>query len=503
MSRSETAALEGVRLDPLEAVSVALELAAGIHSGEIPGVPADARAIGLASTGRLVVDAKRVEGTRPAELATLLHSLLTAGGERPVPGALMLAIARAKGVIDLSGFATLEDFAATLRRFAPADTRQVLAALYERLARSSPILRSQSQFDVALPKLAPAPKPAEVHLTEAPAAPTEAIPPVVVASARRSGAGRVTAVAALIIILAGAGWLIKSGYQPTLTLPNVPPARVENEAGATAPVASGDTAPDAPTTLTAAIEHAYSPSFAPAGEILYFHTGDTEPSALEGTSDDRDTELLRVVDEGASNYHVRPSPDGDWIAFDSDRDGTRGVYIGHADGSEVRRVSGPGLAAVPSWSPDGRALAFVRAEPDRPRTWNVWRLDLATRELRRVTEFSSGQPWGASWFPDSRRIAYSHEDRLIVHDLSTGGTQVFQSPRPGRLVRTPAVSPDGTRIIYQVYEDGVWILDLEDGSARRLIEDPTAEELAWDPEGRRVSFHSRRGWSIFIMGSGT
>jgi Tol biopolymer transport system component len=94
---------------------------------------------------------------------------------------------------------------------------------------------------------------------------------------------------------------------------------------------------------------------------------------------------------------------------------------------------------------------------------------------------------------------------LVVHDLTTGTTRTFQSPEPGRLVRTPVVSPDGTRIIYQVYGDGVWMLDVGDGSARRILDDPTAEEFVWDPQGGRVAFHSRRGggWSIFVMAAGT
>jgi hypothetical protein len=56
-----------------------------------------------------------------------------------------------------------------------------------------------------------------------------------------------------------------------------------------------------------------------------------------------------------------------------------------------------------------------------------------------------------------------------------------------------------------VYRDGVWLLDVRDGSARRVLDDPTAEEFAWDPKGRRVAFHSRRGggWSIFVMAAGS
>src|SRR5438270_6984401 len=49
------------------------------------------------------------------------------------------------------------------------------------------------------------------------------------------------------------------------------------------------------------------------------------------------------------------SPDGRWIAFASDRDGRSGVYVMRADGTDTRRISvsktGDG---APSWSPDGR-----------------------------------------------------------------------------------------------------------------------------------------------------
>ncbi len=211
--------------------------------------------------------------------------------------------------------------------------------------------------------------------------------------------------------------------------------------------------------------------------------------------------VTKIVDDAANNFHVRPSPDGTRIAFDSDRDGTRGVYIADSDGQNVRRVSPEGFASVPSWSPDGRTLAFVRGEGPNDRVWNLWTLELASGQLRQITNRRYGQPWGGSWFPDGRRIAYSHEDRLIVHDLQTGEERVFKSPRPGRLVRTPAVAPDGKRIIFQVYRDGTWLLELGDDSMRRVLEDDTAEEYTWSPDGRRVAYHSRKagGWGVWVM----
>ena len=243
---------------------------------------------------------------------------------------------------------------------------------------------------------------------------------------------------------------------------------------------------------------------------MFFHTGGARdatsaiamtPSAHHSAAASR---VVTVLDDGARNYHPQPSPDGRLIAFDSDRDGERGVYVANADGTQARRISGPGYAAAPTWSPDGKRLAYVRAEERNRRVWNLWVQGIGEPRATRVTRYSYGQTWSASWFPDNRRICYTHEDKVIVRDLATGQDRQFGSPVAGRLVRTPAVSPDGSKVVFQVFRNGAWLLDLANASMRRILDDPTAEEFAWAPDGHRIAFHTLRGgeWSIHIMAPG-
>jgi hypothetical protein len=247
----------------------------------------------------------------------------------------------------------------------------------------------------------------------------------------------------------------------------------------------------------------FSPSFAANGSAVFFHAESGSGSALKRAEpgDHGELRVATIVDDGARNYHVQLSPDGTQVAFDSDRDGERGVYLADANGRGVRRISGPGYAAVPTWAPDGRRLAFLRAEADRPAVWNLWLLDRDSGAQTRLTGFRQGQVWGGAWFSDGRRLAYSHEDRLTIRDLASGQSREFASPLPRRLVRTPAVSPDGRWIMFQVYRDGAWLLDVERGVMQRVLEDPSAEEFAWSPDGHRVAYHSQRsgGWNLWTM----
>ena len=436
------------------------------------------------------------EGQRVAALAALLRVLLgidsqPAGVSRAdVPGPLMLLMARTAGEIDLPA-PSYAEFLDVLRRYAVSDRRS-FSAIYRRCAPPQPFAWTRVAEPLAASLLVAAAAGAFLTVAGVRQGPS--------LFEEREGA-------AATVLEENAAAVPARSLDPEQTPEPAVGAGSRAAARGQAPVARAAIRAEGPVIVTAVPllsssdvgADVFSPSFVERDELL-FHAGRSRSALMRASfgADGRPA-VETILADGAANYHAVPSPDGQAIAFDSDREGTRGVYVANADGSGVRRISGDGYAAVPRWSPDGRRLAFIKADPGRLRVWNVWVAEVASGELRQVSRHRVGQAWGASWFPDGERLAYSVEEALVVSDLGTGARWVFQSPRKGRLVRTPAVSPDGARIVFQVHRDGVWMLEMASGQMQRVLRDPAAEEFAWSPDGSQIAFHTRRGgaWSLW------
>jgi hypothetical protein len=429
-----------------------------------------------------------------------------------IPPGLVLTAARASGQIDQAPLPSLGALAAALERFCPPDPDAALRGLYGASAaaqapmpRKAPVAWDETPIRLDTP-LVTTPRPpmrrkARGHRAAMVLVGATALGAgiaVAMYQQPRTAESRATDSTEVVIERAESGI---DGAGSTSTSTAAPRASTPRESIGTS---GAHTSPEPlidPEILDG--ENAFSPSFAANGTAVFFHARNGNGSSLKRAdrADNGDLHIVTIVDDTAKNYHVQLSPDGKSVAFDSDRDAPRGVYVAAADGSHVRRVSGPGYAAVPTWSPEGGRLAFLRAEDDKPHVWNLWLLELGSGEMKRLTNHPMGQVWGGSWFPDGRRIAFSHEDRLLVRDLESDQVVNYASPVKGRLVRTPAVSPDGRWIIFQVFREGAWLLDLADGSMERVLDDATAEEFTWAPDTRRVAFHSRRSgqWGLWMI----
>lgn len=213
---------------------------------------------------------------------------------------------------------------------------------------------------------------------------------------------------------------------------------------------------------------------------------------------------LASVGEGDADW----SPDGSRIVFDrtyhcaASLGLCSALWVVNADGSAEERLTpenaqGVTSALAPTWSPDGRRIAYVLLN-DRSEVSDVWVMDADGSTQRRRTDVGDAEE--PAWAPDGRRIAFSHDGDIVVLDLDTGSLE--------RLTKTPALfeshpdwSPDGKRIAYerndpsppgQAYQEyDAYIMDADGTNVRRLSRPrDTDGHPVWSPGGQLIAYGS-------------
>jgi len=114
-----------------------------------------------------------------------------------------------------------------------------------------------------------------------------------------------------------------------------------------------------------------------------------------------------TADHKGVDRHPAWSPDGNQIAFASERDG-RGIYLMLAIGGPSQKVSPAASARTflysPEWSSDGAELAYILVEDNTP---FIEIILIRTRESRRLRiPGPAGNRHDLRWSPDGRFFAY-------------------------------------------------------------------------------------------------
>ena len=263
--------------------------------------------------------------------------------------------------------------------------------------------------------------------------------------------------------------------------------------------------PDPPTPVTQGSRFFTEPQVSPDGQWLATYSLDNSNNLYVVRTDG--TGFRQITDDGFKNIAPRWSPDGNQIAFYSNRSGPFQVWVIHPDGSGLRQVTF-GTATetyyYPLWSPDGRYLVYSSLDanpfvldmtkrwderppeplpplPDKGMTFAAWSWSSDGRRLAGWRLRADGVHAGVTlydpaakryttltetgryptWLADDRRLVFFHDGRLFILDSQTRAVEPLP-PLPG-YAEAFTISRDNRWLYYeQNHREGdIWTIDLE------------------------------------------
>ena len=213
---------------------------------------------------------------------------------------------------------------------------------------------------------------------------------------------------------------------------------------------------------------------------------------------------LTVSDQRQSNPTW--SPNGKWIAYQSDYDGDEqwDIFLVSPKTGQIINVTKTREISEenPVWSPDGRYLAYIV----KPKTSSVFEIDVFDTLLRDVKHITSNTPadklnTNPVWSKDGRFIAYTQEDakgtdsNIFVADVKTS-TITLATPHDGeKLFAANDFSPDGETLLItsnaaNEFQNAA-LLDLTTKKIKWLTEEKWEIHGGnFSPEGKSVTFQA-------------
>lgn len=198
-----------------------------------------------------------------------------------------------------------------------------------------------------------------------------------------------------------------------------------------------------------------------------------------------------------------PPANSPLLAFESDQDGNKEIYVADTAGRRRWRLTRhPGLDWAPDWSPDGQRLAFVS---DRSGYNDIYVIDRFGGSLVNLTR-STAEDAGPVWSPDGQRIAFdsNREGNLDIFVMNADGSGLTNLTRHPAFDGDPSWSPDGRWIMFASDRDGnfeIYVV-LSAGGMARPLTTTSAREFApvWSPDGGAIVFECQRdGDEICVM----